>query len=682
MRRRVVAVLLTAALVLGSSMSVWAAGETESALETLEKVSGTVEDAKGDLSDKVRKEEAEGAAKTETKDAAADSLETKENEAESGEESVNGAETAGQQAEAAKPAVQQGEEAEEEAATAAAEPFSGVDANGLTWEFADGVLTISGNGALLGSNSPLSDEIKGEEVTSAVIKEGVTEIGEAAFKSYYKLQNVSIPNSVTKIGEHAFSECISLSALSMPDSVEEIGANAFSGSGLTAVTIPAGVTEIKDFTFDLTSLEKIEIPDNVVRIGEYAFVNCVKLSEVSLPDSLVEIGDSAFAFCEMLSAVTIPDSVQEIGERAFMYSGLSSVSISKGITEIKEATFGCCESLTGISIPGNITKIGNSAFFGSSLSSIVIPDSVTEIGHCAFYKCNNLTSVSIPSGITKINSWAFRECGNLGETRIPGSVTEIAYGAFGGCKNLPKVTIPDSVKSIGYAAFTECTGLQFVSFQGDAPAISDEAPVDEYAMGVVDIGVEPFQGVTTAAYYPTDNETYSEEIRTAYGSGLQWEAKEPLKIILETTNNTHVLGTSDTATITCSGDLKDFVSVYVDGAEVDKSNYTLAEGSTILTFTAQYLNTLNVGTHTVTMNYTYGSVDTELTILSTDSATSPSSSAGASGSAGTRGGANVSVRPATARTGDSTAALPWLFMLGVAVAIGTGTVFVRRRRSV
>lgn len=634
MRRRVVAALLTAVLVLGSSMSVCAVGETES---TLEKVSGNVADVEEKLSDTDNKEEGEEAADIETLD---------------------------------------------ETAAVAAEPFSEVDANGLTWEVTDGVLTISGNGVLVGDNSPLSGDMQREGVTSAVIEEGITEIGNFAFKSYYKLQSVSIPNSVTKIGEHAFSKCGSLSEVSIPDSVEEIGANAFSGSGLTSVTIPAGVTEIKDYTFDLTKLEKIVIPDNVKRIGKYAFMNCVKLSEVSLPNSLVEIDEYAFGFCEMLSAITIPDSVKEIGGQAFIRSGLSSVSISGGITEIKEGTFGYCEALTEVSIPGNVTKIGNSAFMGSGLSSIVIPDSVTEIGHCAFYGCKNLTSVSIPSGITKINSWAFRECENLGETKIPGSVTEIAYGAFGGCKNLPKVTIPDSVKSIGYAAFTECTGLQFVSFQGDAPAISDEAPESEYAPGLIDIGVEPFQNVTAPAYYPTGNETYSEDIRTAYGSGLQWEAKEPLKIILETTNNTHVLGTSDTATITCSGDLKDFVNVYMDGAEVDKSNYSLAEGSTILTFTAQYLNTLNVGTHTVTMNYTYGSVDTELTILSTESATSPASSSGASSGSGTRGGANVSVRPATAQTGDHATAFPWLLMSGFAAAIGTGTVLVRRRRSV
>ena len=65
MRRRVVAALLTAVLVLGSSMSVCAVGETES---TLEKVSGNVADVEEKLSDTDNKEEGEEAADIETLD--------------------------------------------------------------------------------------------------------------------------------------------------------------------------------------------------------------------------------------------------------------------------------------------------------------------------------------------------------------------------------------------------------------------------------------------------------------------------------------------------------------------------------------------------------------------------------------------------------------------------------------
>ena len=54
----------------------------------------------------------------------------------------------------------------------------------------------------------------------------------------------------------------------------------------------------------------------------------------------------------------------------------------------------------------------------------------------------------------------------------------------------------------------------------------------------------------------------------------------------------------------------------MDGQIVDESNYTVKEGSTIVTFKTEYLETLSVGTHTVTINYKDGSdVDHQLTIL-------------------------------------------------------------------
>lgn len=56
-------------------------------------------------------------------------------------------------------------------------------------------------------------------------------------------------------------------------------------------------------------------------------------------------------------------------------------------------------------------------------------------------------------------------------------------------------------------------------------------------------------------------------------------------------------------TLTCSLPLEDFKSVYVDGILVDPSNYTLKSGSTILTFTDEFLMSLPTGSHAVTFNY-------------------------------------------------------------------------------
>ena len=52
----------------------------------------------------------------------------------------------------------------------------------------------------------------------------------------------------------------------------------------------------------------------------------------------------------------------------------------------------------------------------------------------------------------------------------------------------------------------------------------------------------------------------------------------------------------------------------LDGAIVDVSNYTVTEGSTIITFKADYLKTLSVGRHTVEIIWTDGSASTSFSV--------------------------------------------------------------------
>jgi hypothetical protein len=68
------------------------------------------------------------------------------------------------------------------------------------------------------------------------------------------------------------------------------------------------------------------------------------------------------------------------------------------------------------------------------------------------------------------------------------------------------------------------------------------------------------------------------------------------------------------ATIICDGDIEDFVGLQVDGELVDRENYTVISGSTIITLKPAYLQTLSAGAHTIELLYTDGSVQTNLTI--------------------------------------------------------------------
>ena len=59
------------------------------------------------------------------------------------------------------------------------------------------------------------------------------------------------------------------------------------------------------------------------------------------------------------------------------------------------------------------------------------------------------------------------------------------------------------------------------------------------------------------------------------------------------------------------------VEVLVDGKVVDKSNYTVTSGSTIITFTEAYLATLSDGKHNVSVKFTTGLANTTIVVSST-----------------------------------------------------------------
>ena len=141
---------------------------------------------------------------------------------------------------------------------------------GLRWYLApDGVLTIYGNGAMddfvdYGSHPDWSLQTAPwveyrSSITSVVIREGVTKIGENAFSSCYdNLTSVTIPASVANIGYHAFYRCRNLVNLSISEGVTSIGNSTFEDcTSLKSVTIPASVTSIGEDAFYGCSLTEI-----------------------------------------------------------------------------------------------------------------------------------------------------------------------------------------------------------------------------------------------------------------------------------------------------------------------------------------------------------------------------------------------------------------------------------------
>ena len=153
---------------------------------------------------------------------------------------------------------------------------------------------------------------RGKDITSIIIPEGVTRIGNYSFSSCSYLSTITLPRTLTHIGEYAFSSCRELITITIPSSVVSIGRASFSDAGLTSITWPSRLTTIPNGIFARTPLQSIVIPEGVTIIADFAFSNCTSLTSVTLPSTILEIGSEAFRNCSVLTALNIPASISNI----------------------------------------------------------------------------------------------------------------------------------------------------------------------------------------------------------------------------------------------------------------------------------------------------------------------------------------------------------------------------------
>ena len=382
----------------------------------------------------------------------------------------------------------------ESEAQAEAPVISGTCGDNLTWSFdkSTGTLEISGTGYMCtwSNNVPWGDY--GYAITTVIINNGVTSIGNYAFFYCDSLTNITIPSSITDIGYNAFSGCRSLTNITIPNGVTCIGDGAFSNcNGLTDIAIPDSVIGIDSYAFlGCSSLTSITIPEGVTCIDEGTFSGCSGLTNITIPDGVTSIGDHAFSGCSGLTNITIPDGVTSIGDYAFSYcSSLTSVTIGNGVTSIGEEAFRDCNSLIDITIPDSVTNIGHYAFYDCiSLAKIDIPDSLTDIGNFSFdntYFYNDESNWE--NGVLYIGNVLYRVKSYIGGsytvrdgTKIIAGCSFYSFSAGIGARNLTEIIIPDSVVSIGYEAFYGCSNLATITISDSVTHI-DYCAFDETA---------------------------------------------------------------------------------------------------------------------------------------------------------------------------------------------------------
>ena len=359
----------------------------------------------------------------------------------------------------------------------------------------------------------------GYGLTSYVIPNTVTVIGENAFESWYELTSITIPNTVTSIGSYAFSICQQLTDITLPNSVTSVGKNAFSGCSslkkpiynssifvclpgntYSSYRIPDGIKEIAPAAFSSYSkLTQVSIPNSVTKIGENAFYNCSGLISITLPNAITSINDNTFYNCSSLTSIEIPNNLTSIGESAFGgCTNLTNITLPKNITNIGKSAFSSCKSLNWVKImnptPENIT-IGESVFNWSSSNCILyVPegskslyeaiDAYSTFASIEEYEGDDPLSYSIISeedATCEVIAMAENEkySGNI---KVPQTktidgkvytVTAIADGAFSACPDLISVKLPEAIITIGMSNFYQCDNLVSVNLPESVQSIGD-----------------------------------------------------------------------------------------------------------------------------------------------------------------------------------------------------------------
>lgn len=164
-------------------------------------------------------------------------------------------------------------------------------------------------------------------------------------------------------------------------------------------------------------------------------------------------------------------------------------------------------------------------------------------------------------------------------------------------------------------AKTDVTEIQAIGHQTELQKAKDATCTKEGYTGdkVCTVCGEVVEHGTAIAKLPHDFE--DGKCTVCGAEDPDYEAPAPfVPEITVGANSTWSADSKDGLSFTSNAAFADFLKVQVDGKDLDASNYTVKEGSTIVTLNAEYLETLSVGKHTLAIVSETGTAETEFTI--------------------------------------------------------------------
>ena len=162
-----------------------------------------------------------------------------------------------------------------------------------------------------------------------------------AFDFCTSLQTVVFSNQIVGIGDRAFKQTDITSAV-LPDSVTYLGEEVFGLClDLASARLPKGITEIPNLTFSgCRKLKTVAgMHEGITRIGYKAFLNCDSLADLHIPSSVSYIGEQAFYSCNSLKLIIIPEGVTTICSGTFYLSDFVTIVIPKSVKTIEDMQF-------------------------------------------------------------------------------------------------------------------------------------------------------------------------------------------------------------------------------------------------------------------------------------------------------------------------------------------------------
>ena len=354
------------------------------------------------------------------------------------------------------------------------------DGSNVTWNFdtATGTLTISGTGAMAdytvndtGDDRPWKDYA--ESITKVQISEGVTSLGNSAFRNFTALKETNIPASITQLGDHIYRGDASLTTVNWAEgfkapTITDTDSNAEIYSGKY---VP---TSMFDGCTSLGADQELSawLPKSFTGVGCAAFRGTAFKVDFEKWTKLSYIGARSFERMPNLDTVTVK-SDWTLGLRgkdesksscAFIGSGVKNAVIESR-ENIPFGLFQDCKSLTSVTLPDDVKTIGLHAFAGTTaLESIDLKNVETISGYA--FSGSGIKELVFPESLKMVKGRAFSKNEALTELTINSSNLEIE-GAFMGCSALSyvetsaktNVTFGNSFGAGSQTGETACTGV-------------------------------------------------------------------------------------------------------------------------------------------------------------------------------------------------------------------------------